>query len=443
MKNKKFICVMMGLFILLMSCSSTLALPSVVIEQKDYQFVNVTTTDLWDLLDTPADIGTSELNNDAGFLSSVDISTNTNLAVSGTLLDLTGDTLSVLEGTLTNGAYCIYTTGTGLVCDSNPYDNEGEIAGLTFLNSTYGLNNTFNQYLDLYGSNSMMGNIKLNGYWLSNDGGNEGIFVSTTGNVGIGTTSPAGKLDIAGSSANLVFSTAVGAGETKGINLTTDGNWFIGMAQPSASDYRIRVGVPGDAAARSFEVYDTTGKNSRLFIAMQSGNVGIGTTSPTYPLTVFGNVSTVSIWADGNVSATGYITRTSVFDKSKDVWDYIKDSDYYKIAGKIDHTKFYGYVEYPNTDFNRPVEEEYQEEECNEVVEENCKDFFGFDKPNCTITYKTECNNITKTRITYPYTIQEQGVDLGKEIDVLRQAIYELKQENEELRARIEVLEND
>jgi hypothetical protein len=45
--------------------------------------------------------------------------TNTTYTASGTLLNLTGTAFSVNEGTLTNGRYCTYVTGTGLVCDSD------------------------------------------------------------------------------------------------------------------------------------------------------------------------------------------------------------------------------------------------------------------------------------------------------------------------------------
>ena len=52
----------------------------------------------------------------------LDISDYTNLAVSGTLLDLTGDTLSVNEGTLTDGKLCKYVAGTGLDCNYDDSD---------------------------------------------------------------------------------------------------------------------------------------------------------------------------------------------------------------------------------------------------------------------------------------------------------------------------------
>gem|GEM_PF-1493134 len=43
---------------------------------------------------------------------------------------------------------------------------------------------------DNLGNHTATQNIQLNGKWLSNDGGDEGVFVNTTGQVGIGTSSP-------------------------------------------------------------------------------------------------------------------------------------------------------------------------------------------------------------------------------------------------------------
>jgi hypothetical protein len=51
---------------------------------------------------------------------------------------------------------------------------------------------------DNLGNHTATQNVKLNGYWLSGDGGSEGVYVTNTGNVGIGTPSPADKLDVTG-----------------------------------------------------------------------------------------------------------------------------------------------------------------------------------------------------------------------------------------------------
>lgn len=171
------------------------------------------------------------------------------------------------------------------------------------------------------------------------------------------------------------------------------------------------------------------------------GNVGIGTISPLFPLTVMNNISDgtniISIWASSNISATGYITRTSVFDKTKIPEDYIKDASAYlttnsKGVQDINHKAFYGYINYTATDYSKPVIN--YKEECE--PKQNINGTI-FDKDGKTIE---ECKTIPTT--TYPFTKIEEGVDLGKEIDVLRQAVYNLIQENKNLTARVEYLEN-
>ena len=152
--------------------------------------------------------------------------------------------------------------------------------------------------------------------------------------------------------------------------------------------------------------------NSFGLLFSNSTNVGIGTTSPIYPLVVATNstqaTNSISAWFSGNISATGFITRTSIFENTnKSAFDYIKDASYYKdLFGNIDHTKFYGYVDLGNVpDYEHPI---------------------ITNSKNCL---KEHCVNINVT--TYNM-IHEEGVDLEKEVSVLRQALYEQKLINQQ-----------
>jgi hypothetical protein len=119
----------------------------------------------------------------------------------------------------------------------------------------------------------------------------------------------------------------------------------------------------------------------------------------------------------GNISTTGVITRTSVYDKKDgSALDKIKDATELTKDGEIDHKAFYGYVQQEVTDYSKPVNNTYVK--CS-------KDDAG----------KEICQNVSE--IIYPHTKIEDGVDLGKEIDVLRQAVYELKKINSELKTEL------
>lgn len=79
---------------------------------------------------------------------------------------------------------------------------------------------------DNLGNHTATDNIRLNGYYLSNDGGNEGIRVDNSGNVGIGTNTPTAKLNIAGGGVRI----ASGLGNTStrpSVNTSTVGNYEI------------------------------------------------------------------------------------------------------------------------------------------------------------------------------------------------------------------------
>jgi len=110
------------------------------------------------------------------------------------------------------------------------------------------------------------------------------------GSVGIGTTTPASNLEIQGvSGGNAVITIDQhGADQYTGLNLQRDATeqWFVGMNNLS-DDFIIR----GDAAT------------DYLTIKNADGNVGIGTTAPSYDLDIFKNEIFVNqrIYADNGL----------------------------------------------------------------------------------------------------------------------------------------------
>jgi len=147
----------------------------------------------------------------------------------------------------------------------------------------------------------------------------------------------------------------------------------------------------------NYKIYFGEGKNASIYWDGTNLIFDYNTTNPT-ALARF----------SGNLSAVKYDTRTSVYDKSRgDALDFIKDADDLKTDEEIDHSKFYGYDTYDVTDFDRP---ETIEEEVDEIDPET-----------------GELIVVTVEKIVYPHTKTEEGVSLNAEIDVLRQAVYELK----------------
>jgi len=155
------------------------------------------------------------------------------------------------------------------------------------------------------------------------DDGSNGLFIKDGGNVGIGTTAPSNKLDVAGTAemTGIKMTTSPSAGyvltsDGSGVGSWTDlsgsgGPWTLsGTAlYPDASSSNVLIGsttagdavhkllVTGTNVGKALAVFNETGANdifvasasgSPKFLIDNSGNVGIGTTGPDHKLHVIG-----------------------------------------------------------------------------------------------------------------------------------------------------------
>ena len=139
------------------------------------------------------------------------------------------------------------------------------------------------------------------------------LILNPTGNVGIGTTSPTFKLDVSGTarinttSTSLIKINSTGSG-TIGRSLIqiirndgTEKGWDFGtnVFKDNSDNFTFReVGGTGDGL-------------TRIIIKKTSGNVGIGTTGPLYPLDVSGVVNATSFSAGGASGFTGTVNFPS------------------------------------------------------------------------------------------------------------------------------------
>jgi len=122
-------------------------------------------------------------------------------------------------------------------------------------------------------------NFTLGTQWISADGDDEGLFVSDSGHVGVGTATPVASLSVAGGEWDVA---------------TTEGDFRIGT-----DDNRLKIGVATEGGGAGIARIYAAGANPKIVLgtettdvfAISGENVGIGTLDPTDKLQVEGNVN--------------------------------------------------------------------------------------------------------------------------------------------------------
>lgn len=172
--------------------------------------------------------------------------------------------------------------------------------------------------VDNLGNHTATANIQLGAYWLSGDGGSEGISVDTSGRVGIGMAAPAVPLNVAGGTDTALASGGfIVTGLTSGANISIDNNEIMarnnGATSPlylNADGGIVYVGSDGLSVGGTI-----TGNGSGLTTLnasnLASGTVpaarlGTGTANATTYLRGDGTWATTPTGADnlGNHTAT-------------------------------------------------------------------------------------------------------------------------------------------
>jgi hypothetical protein len=142
---------------------------------------------------------------------------------------------------------------------------------------------------DNLGNHTATQNIKLNGNWLSGDGGNEGVFVNNNGDIGIGTTSLTEKLQVAGNlkldynTKGIMLDAADYPMITRGFDTFTTGKYVnVGRWGLFMEPHTLVLGIP-NMSNKSVRVkaFESNSIGTDLVTIMQNGNVGVGTNDPS------------------------------------------------------------------------------------------------------------------------------------------------------------------
>jgi hypothetical protein len=247
-----------------------------------------------------------------GFLFSTQVMSQTGIGTTtphaSAKLEVASDKLGFLPPrialTTTNSASPITSPATGLLIFNT--SNAGSIPNQVTPGYYYwdGVNSKWvrlEDKADNFGNHTATDNIRLNGYFLSNDGGNEGIRVDNSGNVGIGTATPAVPLEVNG---------AVNASTLSLSNSTIGTSSLVLRNGNSASSFtdvpQIRMGWSGSATGKSQYAqiihtrHNSGGTNNAIDFYLSNG-----TADNTI---ISGSTRAMTITSPGNVEITGKLS---------------------------------------------------------------------------------------------------------------------------------------
>jgi hypothetical protein len=220
---------------------------------------------------------------------------STTLDVSGTIRASTSLTTGfVSPNLLVNNA-----TGNGstVLALMTPNLTTGGNMSAMFFGQTSGNGNMGQLNFGYYGNNNTQNNMSLTFF----GGGGSQMYLVNNGNIGIGTTSPLAKLDVAG---NGRFTGPGGVGTNGSLLITgQDANTHSLYVAGAASQKRIGFGHTGTVGNIFAYDYGAMASQSLCF-QLPGGNVGIGTASPTALLHILessaNNTNPSSIFIDKN-----------------------------------------------------------------------------------------------------------------------------------------------
>ena len=206
--------------------------------------------------------------------------------------------------------------------------NTGDVTATSFTGVGSGLTNVPGDNL---GNHTATQNIVLGSNWLSGDGGNEGLSVSSSGRVGIGISSPNETLEIGGDGRVFI-------GDGGGVNrsgLLIDGN--------ETTDH-IRLQSYGYGTSPDIDMKINPG-GGNVIINEASGSVGIGTSSP----------GSYKLYCNGSAAKPGGGSWTDPSDKRlKDI-----HGNYTRGLNEILQLNPISYNYKPGNELDLPNNEEY------------------------------------------------------------------------------------